>query len=283
MKTVLIIGASGTIGLRLLEEIQLLGLDKRKRIICASRSDVSARKIRDAGFDPVFLNLDDAQSIISALDGVDTIFLLKPYAIRMLNQAKSVVDAAVAASVGAIVNVSAFGPNSSAIDLLTWHRLVDSYIENSGIAFTHLRPAFFMEGLVARTDHAAGLIHDLCGGGPTPWVAASDVAKAAAYIISDPAIHCSKAYSLVSEVQSIPQAAQLMSQLTEKEYNASNLDEGTAIKGLIERGREPLFARAIVEYGKNAPSFPAQDALTTIQTITGQAAVSLHKFLGQLS
>lgn len=197
----------------------------------------------------------------------------------MLNYGKRVVDAAASAGVKAIVNLSAFGPQSSSIDLLTWHRLVDSYIERSGISFTHLRPAFFMEGLVARIDREAGLVYDLSESKPAPWVGAADIARVAAAIIADPGRHAGKAYSLVSEASSAPHVAHLLRELTGKEFQAADMDEDKAISGLVARGREPVFARAIVEYGKVASAFATSDAIGSIQAITGNPALGLREFL----
>jgi uncharacterized protein YbjT (DUF2867 family) len=156
---------------------------------------------------------------------------------------------------------------------------VDSYVERSGLSFTHLRPSFFMEGLAARIDREAGVVHDLSGSMEVPWVAATDIARVAATIIGDTSRHVGKVYSLVSEISSAPRVAHLLRELTGKEFKTAAMDEEKAINGLVARGREPLFARAIVEYGKLASAFNATDALGTIQEITGSPATSLREFL----
>jgi NAD(P)H dehydrogenase (quinone) len=248
------------------------------RFICTSHSEVGARTIQAHGFETISADLDEPQSLHAAVEGIATVFLLKPYGIKMLNYAKRVVDAASSAGVRAIVNLSAFGADSSSIDLLTWHRLVDSYIERSGIPFTHLRPAFFMEGLAARIDREAGLVYDLSESKPVPWVGAVDIARVAATIIADPGRHAGKAYSLISEASSAPQVARLLRELTGKEFQAAAMDEDRAIGGLVARGREPVFARAIVEYGKVASTFTTSDAIGSIQAITGNPAISLREF-----
>jgi NAD(P)H dehydrogenase (quinone) len=277
--TVLILGGSGTVGARLLDEIRRQGLERRMQFTCAARSEVGARKIQAHGFKATFVDLDEPQSIKAAAHGITTIFLLKPYGMKMLNYAKGVVDAASSAGVRAIVNLSAFGPSSSCIDLLTWHRLVDSYVERSGLSFTHLRPSFFMEGLAARIDREAGVVYDLSGSHEVPWVATADIGRVAATLIADTSRHAGRAYSLVSESWSAPRIAALLSELTGKEFEAAAMDENQAVNGLVARGREPVFARAIVEYGKLAPTFAASGAIGTIEELTGNPAITLRQFL----
>jgi NAD(P)H dehydrogenase (quinone) len=279
VETVLIIGASGTVGMRLLDEIGRQKLNARMKFVCASRSDMAAKKIQARGFNTSFVNLAEPQTIEAALFGVATVFLLKPYGLNMLNYSKSVVDAASAAGVRSLVNLSAFGPDSSCIDLLTWHRLVDGYIERSGVPFTHLRPAFFMDGLAARIDREAGLVYDLSDSKVVPWVATADIARVATAVISDPQQHAGKAYSLISEMASAPHVAHLLGELLGKQFDAAAMDEEKAVNGLMARGREPVFARAIVEYGKAAAAFPASDAIGNIQAITGHPATRLQEFL----
>jgi NAD(P)H dehydrogenase (quinone) len=249
------------------------------KFICTSHSEIGTRTIQSLGFETISVDLDEPRSLDAAVEGVTTIFLLKPYGIKMLNYAKRVVDAASSAGVRAIVNLSAFGPDSSSIDLLTWHRLVDSYIERSTIPFTHLRPAFFMEGLVARIDRKAGLVYDLSESKPVPWVGAADIACVAATIIADPGRYAGKAYSLISEASSAPHVAHLLRELTGQEFQAAAMHEDQAISGLVARGREPVFARAIVEYGRVASAFTTSDAIGSIQTITGNPAIGLREFL----
>lgn len=275
---ILIIGGSGTVGTHLLDEIVRQGISERRTIVCACRSDTARQKIETKGLDTLFVDLRAPASVRAALEGISTIFLLKPYGLKMLNYAKTVVDAASDAGVRAIVNLSAFGPDDSSIDLLTWHRLVDAYVERSGLAFTHLRPGFFMESLAARINMAAGAIYDLSGSLPIPWIAAADIARAAATILADPSKHAGQAYSLVAEFQSAPNIAALLAGTVHKPFTVVAMDEVKTIDALIARGREPLFASAIVEYAKTAATF-AEEPTHNFEGIIGASAISLQQYL----
>ncbi len=279
MDKVLIIGASGTVGSSLLGAIARQELDERMEFVCACRSSAAKEKIKSLGFATRSLDLCDAQSVRASVEGIATIFLVKPYGLKMLNYAKSVIDAAAAGGVETIVNLSAFGPDDSAIDLLTWHRMVDSYGDRANVSLTHLRPGFFMEGLAARIDVKAGLVYDLSDELPLPWVAAADIAEAAASIIDDPDAHAGRAYSLVTEIASAPDIAAMLKELTGQSFKVAAMDENAMIATLIARGREAAFAHAIVEYGKAAPGFATSNATGSVEAITAGSAVSLRQFL----
>jgi uncharacterized protein YbjT (DUF2867 family) len=136
-----------------------------------------------------------------------------------------------------------------------------------------------MDGLAARIDREAGVVYDLSNSKAVPWVATADIARVAAAVISDPGRHAGKTYSLISETASAPHVAHLLGDLIGKQFEAAAMDEEKAINGLIGRGREPVFARAIVEYAKVASAFPVGDATGTVQAITGYPATRLQEFL----
>jgi hypothetical protein len=98
-------------------------------------------------------------------------------------------------------------------------------------------------------------------------------------MIRDTGRHGGKSYSLVSEISSAPRIANLLSELSGKEFRAAAMDEAKTIDTLVARGREPVFARAIVEYAKVAPTFSISEPIGTIEAITGNPATNLRKFL----
>src|SRR5258708_9682565 len=63
----------------------------------------------------------------------------------MLAQSKTFIDAARKARVQHIVHLGVFGHWDCTDPHIAWHELVETYIEASGTAWTHIHPNMFME------------------------------------------------------------------------------------------------------------------------------------------
>lgn len=88
--TVLILGASGTIGSQLVKDLE----SKPVNIRITSRKQNEVEQLCSDGKDCRFLDLDDPTTFALALAGVDRVFLLTGYTVGMLTQSKTLVDAA---------------------------------------------------------------------------------------------------------------------------------------------------------------------------------------------
>jgi NAD(P)H dehydrogenase (quinone) len=181
--TTLIMGGSGTIGSYLVRE--LLPDRERLNIVAAARSPKSAQHFARLGCATVALDLDRTESLAPAMAGVSTLFMLKPYSIDYLIQSKRVIDAARKAGVQHIVNLGSFGADDTPWTSIGWNRLVEAYLQVSGMHYTHLRPNFFMDNVPKRTDHTSGQIVHYFGPTAVSWIAAQDIAAVAAVVLRD--------------------------------------------------------------------------------------------------
>ena len=92
MPTALIIGASGTVGSRLVRELD--ANDGGISVRLASRRSETVQEWHSSGRDAVVLDLDRPATFAEALAGVDRVFLLTGYTAAMLYQSKTLIDAA---------------------------------------------------------------------------------------------------------------------------------------------------------------------------------------------
>jgi uncharacterized protein YbjT (DUF2867 family) len=144
--TALIIGASGRVGSQLVRELDVNPGDLTVRL-STSRPEV-AERWRSQSREAVELDLGQARHHVEALQGVDRVFLLTGYTADMLYQSKVLVDAAADAGVEHIVHVGVFRSRRDHIPHYAWHELVETYIESSGIAWTHLHPNVIVESVL---------------------------------------------------------------------------------------------------------------------------------------
>ncbi|MBW4599311.1 MAG: NmrA family NAD(P)-binding protein [Calothrix sp. FI2-JRJ7] len=115
----------------------------------SSHKQEQVEKFKAEGLDAVLLNLDDPNTYEAALAGVERLFLLTGYTVDMLAQSKIIVDTAKKVGIKHIVHLGVFTPSDTTVYHYIWHQLIESYIEASGIAWTHLHPNFFMENLLS--------------------------------------------------------------------------------------------------------------------------------------
>ena len=212
---ILVIGASGRIGSRLVKELDALGDHVAVRV--ASSSDRSVEKWKSEGRDAVRLDLNDPETLAPALDGADRVFLLTPYTADMLVQSKHVVDAAKDAGVKHIVHLGVFTSRRDPIPHFIWHDFIETYIEASGIAWTHLHPNVIAESCLVQNPPITetGSFNVMCGDAVQGWIFADDIAAVAAKVLADgPGVHAGQDYWMSTELLTGPQAAEIISSET---------------------------------------------------------------------
>ncbi|MGC9934261.1 NmrA family NAD(P)-binding protein [Priestia aryabhattai] len=219
---VLIIGATGNVGSRVVKEF-----DKNDEGVvirlATSRSEV-AEKWRAEGRDAVVLDLNRPETFTEALEGVDRVFLLTGYTSDMLYQSKKFVDASANAGVSHIVHLGVFTSRRDFIPHFNWHDLVETYIEASGIAWTHLHPNVITDTVfssIKETNSFAVNWSDM----PQGWVFAEDIAAVAAAVLREgPEKHGSANYWLSTEVLTGPEIADILTEASGKEIKCITLN-----------------------------------------------------------
>ncbi len=201
---VLILGATGRIGSKVIVELEQINT---VRVVYSSRNLAQVEAWRRDGKDAVLLDLDQPQTFPDALSGIDRIFLSTGYTVAMMQQSKTIVDAA-DAGVKFIVHLGIFGNGRVTYAYGTWHEMVERYSEGSGVAWTHLHPHFFMDNLLAAAPVVNGKFYWFMGNQPVGWIAPEDIAAVAAKVLSaGPEQHGGKQYWLATEILNGTQAA----------------------------------------------------------------------------
>ncbi|MBG6236030.1 uncharacterized protein YbjT (DUF2867 family) [Pedobacter sp. CAN_A7] len=282
--TVLILGASGTIGSQLVKDLE----GKPVNIRITSRKQNEVEQLCSDGKDCRFLDLDDPTTFALALAGVDRVFLLTGYTVGMLTQSKTLVDAAKKAGVSHIVHVGVFAEWDTTDAHFAWHQMIEKYIEASGIAWTHLHPNMFMEALTG-----AYLPKDLSF--TTYWedrrvgyIASSDIAAVAAQVLVDgPDRHAGKHYWLSVESHNGKEIAQLMSEVTGLDIKCKEkgLDEfKQLIEAWIANGADSWYASANIEFVKQMLD-GRMSYMSMVQNdipyILGRPAKTVREFLAE--
>lgn len=188
---ILITGASGTIGTALVQQLQARGADFA---VMSSRAAATV-----GGRPAVRGDFSDVASLREAFAGVQTLFLLFPFTPEAVDLAQHAVEAARAAGVKHLVRSSGAGAQAgSPIAVADLQGRIDALIERSGIAYTLLRPAGFMQNWVNfyADQIKAGGYSAAHGDAAITMVDVRDIAEVAAIVLTDPARHAGRTYTL---------------------------------------------------------------------------------------
>jgi NAD(P)H dehydrogenase (quinone) len=284
--TILVIGASGAIGSALIDELVPDNRSGLLRVVAATRQQEVARALRERGIEVRHLDLDDAElgglsAVQPIFEGIDRVFLLTGYNVRMLAQSKIAVDAANAAGVAHLVHLGASSTDNSTIEYSTWHRLIEAYIERSGLGFTHVRPSGFMQNL-SLTAGTPGVLTYFVGDRSTNWVDIRDIAAVSAAVLRDPKPHHGRVYHLAAEAASITEIAKLLGEITGQPWRYEPAHPEVFYEQLVAAGHDPIYMRGVRNYLERVANGSLTDPTgiyDTIETVTGQPATSLRQFL----
>jgi uncharacterized protein YbjT (DUF2867 family) len=175
---ILVTGATGNVGSAVVAE--LLANGRRPRVFVRDRNAVPASW---TGVDVAVGDFDDAGSMSRALAGVRRVFVLAADGPDKVRHESAVVDAAVASGVEHVVKLSArHAAVGSPLPCFDWHGQVEEHLAASGIGYTNLRPAFFMENMlmIAPAVAATGQVVGPAARARTAMIAIRDVAASAA-------------------------------------------------------------------------------------------------------
>ncbi|MEG4319457.1 MULTISPECIES: NmrA family NAD(P)-binding protein [unclassified Microcoleus] len=281
---VLILGATGRTGSHL---VKLLEPESdRLELRVAVRKPEQAEQFSKRGIATVHLDLDDLATYETSLQGVQRLFMVTGYTVDMLNQGKNLTDAAKAAGVEYIVHVGTFHqpsrPQSKLIRHYIWHQLIETYIEASGIAWTHLHPNAFMQNFFGAVKD--GKLQMFFGEERVGLIDCFDLARVAAAALREPTKHAGQRYFLSVEALTMPEAAQILSQelsqaIAEEPLPASDLRTlpigqtmETAYFECIVRQMELLQAGQLPDFA---------DTYDNIRQIIGEPPILFREFVRQ--
>jgi len=209
---IFLMGVTGQTGRYILEDFDRIPGDTRVRIGVRKQEDLE--RFRNEGRDAVLFDLDDPRTFGPALCGVDRLNILTGYTIAMTHQTKTLVDAARKAGVKHIVNQGVFANDDCTDSKFSWFALVECYMEASGIAWTHLHPNMFMDGMLNVSPPRGGSFPVFWGEQRVGYIAVADIAAVTAKVLRDgPEKHASKNYYLSTETMTGPELAILLSEV----------------------------------------------------------------------
>jgi uncharacterized protein YbjT (DUF2867 family) len=235
MTTILVTGATGTVGSAVARELGERGLTVRAFV----RDPDRAAAILGGDVELAVGDFDEPALIRRALDGVDGLFLACGNVPGQVRYETAAVDAAATAGVGRIVKLSASGAEvGSPLAFWDWQGRIEQHLAQSGFPAVVLRPASYMTNLLASAGAIAGTgsLFAPAGGARVAMIDPRDVAAVAAVALTEDG-HDGEAYTLTGPAAlSYDEVAAALSDATGRAIRFVDVDDETARRGMLEAG-----------------------------------------------
>jgi uncharacterized protein YbjT (DUF2867 family) len=180
---IVVTGANGNVGAPLVE-----ALAKRGEPVRAAVHE--KREALDAAVETVPFDFEDRRTWEASFRKARALFVLRPPHISKVETSiNPAIDTAVEAGVEHVVTLSVMGAGETPF---LPHRRIEKHVESTGVAWTHVRPGFYMQNLSG--THREGIRrHDEiivpAGNGAANWVDTRDIGELAAVVLAEGTDH----------------------------------------------------------------------------------------------
>jgi NAD(P)H dehydrogenase (quinone) len=282
----LVTGASGHLGRRVVELLLENPRAKGRRLIAVTRSPEKLAELAARGVEVVAGDFDHPSTLQAAFAGVERALIISTDALdrpgRRLEQHLAAVNAAREAGVKHIVYTSLTNPGpESAITLAPDHWGTELAIRESGMSYTVLRNNMYTDYLLMSLPHAvsAGKLVNSYASGAVSYVTREDCAQAAAAALSQS--FDGKAVLDITGPAAITQAelAAIVSEATAKPVEYVAVSPETATQNLQGAGVPLPIARLLVSFEVAGTRGQLAIASSAVRELTGKAAQSVRDFL----
>lgn len=249
--TILVTGSTGNVGSQVVKQLSLLNGNIR----AAVKSKNRAGELKNTRARLVEMNFNRPETIRMAFEGVQKLFLLTPVVPNMVEITTNLVDEAKNAKVKHIVKQSVMGADFEAdVGAMRLHRQAEKIIEESRIPYTFLRANEFMQNFVnfhSPSIKSKNAFYSPREDSKVSFVDVRDIAAVAVKALTDNGSddkHNNKTYLITgAEALSYYQAAEILSNATDKKISYVNISDEEARRAMKETGMNDWLINTILE------------------------------------
>jgi len=242
---ILITGASGSVGKAVLQE----AIQKATKVLAMYRSKEEAAKA-PAGCEAVLADYADRQSLLKALNGVNSVYLVCSPIPQLVELESNMLDACREAGVKHVVLNSAMGAGDCGKSFPSWHRKVEDKLKGMGMTYTILRPNGFLQNIVvynAPSIRAQGAFYAAMGEAKVSYLDVGDIAVVAVRALQA-GVHTGKIYELNGpEAISNTELAKRISKVTGRAVNYVDIPEAAQREAMLGLGMPEWQVAALLE------------------------------------
>jgi uncharacterized protein YbjT (DUF2867 family) len=283
---ILVIGGRSKIGAALIGE--LLGRGQQVRALVRAGQPVGGLP---AAAESVTGDLADEGSLVTAMAGIEKVFLLSSPHPDAVSWHRNAIDAARRTQVQLLVRSSILGADrESPAEFISAHTICDRYLEDSGLPYVIVRPNLFLQNVPESTIPsigASGTFYADAGEAAISMVDTRDVAAVAALALTEPG-HASAHYDVTGpEALSYTDVAAKLTGVMGRRISYVGASDDAVRQALLDAGLTKWFASALIglyqDYRRSGTGGYAAQVTGTVQRLTGRPARSLDDLLDEIA
>lgn len=273
---ILVLGATGRVGSALVAELGWLG----ERVVAASRRagpDGGGESL--AGVATVPFDFENPATYAGAVRGVDRVFLVaRPGDDHADAFSVPFLDVARRAGVRRVVNLTAMGVEQLEQSAL---RKIERHLEASGMAWTHLRPNWFMQVFCAQPllgDVRAGSLRIPAGDATLSFIDLRDISAVAARALTTSGHEC-RAYTLTGgEALDHDSVAAAITRASKRVVRYESVDDQAARTALGEAGFAPERVERLIRFYRLVRAGLCSPVSADVERVLGRPPIAFARF-----
>jgi uncharacterized protein YbjT (DUF2867 family) len=273
---ILITGGTGTSGGEIAQQLAATGT----RFRAMARNPQKAGSLQKPGIEVVAGDLSHPESLKAALAGVDRLLMLSPPTPHQVEMETNLLNAARTAGVRHIVKFSAMTADANSPSRFPRaHGQVERLIQSSGLAWTFLRPTFFMQNLLGLAGMIRqGTIYQPAADARAAFVDTQDIAAVAVQALTGQG-HEAKAYEITGpQLLSYHDVARIVSQVTGHPVRYQDIPPAAARQAMIGMGMPEWNADGINELMDQMRAGAYEKLTPVVQDVGKKRPTSLEQF-----
>lgn len=282
MSTIIVTGASGKLGRRIVQLLLDRGGD---RIIATTRTPAALAEFAARGVDVRRADFDDPASMAAAFTGGDVAVLISTDAVGTpglrIAQHRAAIHAFQAAGVRHAIYTSVCNPVGSPLAVALDHALTEAALAESKLSFTALRNNIYTDMLMVYLPPAiaSGSLVDACGTGRAAFVTREDCAQVAAAVAANPPAGRQTLDVTGPAAVTRDEIAQLASEILGRSIHHVNVPVAALVAGMVEHGMPKPIAELYATFDVGTAQGYLANTADTVQRLTGRAPQSVRDFL----
>jgi len=273
---ILVTGGTGLIGMEVVRLLSQAGMPAR--VLARDPHRGQARP----GITWVSGDLAQPETLPSVFAGCTTLFLLTGNSENAYQLQHHALAAARHVGVAQVVKLSAFGASPRSNSMIgRMHYQIEAELQESGSAWTMLRPHHFMQNLLGQADSIIndGIVYSSSGDGRIPFVDTRDIAAVALATLTQPGHHEKKYVITGSEALSYRHATDILGQAIGRPLRFIDEPVADARARLTQAGQPAWLVESLLAIAAyQRAGGPTETITSVVADLTGKPPRTFAEF-----